>query len=1092
MFSSKKDVQKGFTLMELLVVVLILTVLVAIALPAYRKSVLKAHATESLNLLRAVRSKQVLNYSKTKQFFTSFENMPGGKLTQKEESYSEDSQNILTIGNYDVELSLDKQCALSHYKPNGETKFSLSISYLREGFGCTGDICNQLPDIIGDAEEVCVNPYYGTVQTDNYDFSCPDTNFDPTSCSFPKVLSLDGCSCVCVNGIESSCSAIQTFNATDCSCDCDESKVPVPENSENFSFNNATCQYECDLSIETCVAQEKIFNQEACACECNLDPLTKTCSCLDGRVNIGGKCGYCNGQYHTYDGVAYCCSGDTPHWNGTDCVACPEGSTWQTDKCVCDSPYVEKKIGGILVECECPAGTFTGAGAGNIIGDSKCKCPYNTSAENTGGLYNPNSPCRCPAGMTWGRGAYNQYYCMCDDGETELGSSSGYTIGKACCPAGTVGSRIIRNGQTLYSKTNGYGGEQVPGMDCFCPDSNYWDDKNKTCTPCPAGSRLDYYGPSTSIEVCKCPAGTSTKLTGNDVSGGPCKCPANMSWVEQDYWAYASSGYLGGYCSCNEGNTEFSTTPGTTSGSWGSNYFGIACCPANTAGYQFATFTKTEGYSGGRVYALGSYSQYCWCRDNMFWDAKGKKCKSCPAGTGFGDGWRGGENAGTDECKCPAYTSTANTGGAISTTSKCKCPSGMNWVSNKDGVDGGYCSCIKGYTQFVAEYSYKGSVFRDAKFSMGASCCPTGTAGYEFNTKNKTKGYEGGQVTGLNCFCPDGKFWSDEDKKCISCPAGTSTSYSGEQINSDSCKCPANTSVKNEGGAVSDSACRCPAKMEWVSNKDGVDGGYCACKESYTEFSAADKHHNIGVACCPTKTAGYVFGTSTLESGYNGEQISGRQCFCPNNSGKKSEDFNGSQIEKSSCYCKTGLLWKDGACQCPEGTSTTNKGTAVEDSACRCPADTIWTSDGCKTCEELYGTGFNYTEGKGMKYPNCCDPSYAPNADEETGCSLCPKGSYYSNNCSGCVCDNGYGLYEQTKGCKEHQCPDYQALNRSDCSCACRIGSDLDSSIILEPNDKLGCCYCPKKVGVTDDPSFTSDGCYTGWKKFFDPKKMEY
>jgi type IV pilus assembly protein PilE len=71
---------EGFTLTEILVVVLIAAVLAAIAYPLYTKSALKARAVEAVNLLEIVKTKQASRYIASRNYYASFENM--GQLTQ--------------------------------------------------------------------------------------------------------------------------------------------------------------------------------------------------------------------------------------------------------------------------------------------------------------------------------------------------------------------------------------------------------------------------------------------------------------------------------------------------------------------------------------------------------------------------------------------------------------------------------------------------------------------------------------------------------------------------------------------------------------------------------------------------------------------------------------------------------------------------------------------------------------------------------------------------------------------------------------------------------------------------------------------------
>jgi len=60
-----KSVQKGFTLIELMIVVAIIGILAAIAIPAYQDYTIRAQVTEGLNLAGAVKASVAETYSQT-------------------------------------------------------------------------------------------------------------------------------------------------------------------------------------------------------------------------------------------------------------------------------------------------------------------------------------------------------------------------------------------------------------------------------------------------------------------------------------------------------------------------------------------------------------------------------------------------------------------------------------------------------------------------------------------------------------------------------------------------------------------------------------------------------------------------------------------------------------------------------------------------------------------------------------------------------------------------------------------------------------------------------------------------------------------
>ncbi|MDR0734263.1 MAG: prepilin-type N-terminal cleavage/methylation domain-containing protein, partial [Elusimicrobiota bacterium] len=141
----------GFTLTEVLVVVLVIAVLTAIAYPLYTKAISKSRAIEAVNLLEIVRAKQIAQYARTRRYYTDFGSM--GQLTGNK-SAEKANGKVVQIKDYKIALNEKDSCITASYEKGG-TKFSFSAGYDRAGLGCEGEVCESFGNVVGGVYEVC-------------------------------------------------------------------------------------------------------------------------------------------------------------------------------------------------------------------------------------------------------------------------------------------------------------------------------------------------------------------------------------------------------------------------------------------------------------------------------------------------------------------------------------------------------------------------------------------------------------------------------------------------------------------------------------------------------------------------------------------------------------------------------------------------------------------------------------------------------------------------------------------------------------------------------------------------------------------------
>lgn len=312
--------KKGFSLVEVLVVVLIIGVLSGIAIPLYSRAILRSRAAEVNNLLSMVRTRQTKKFAEEKQYASVFTDPALSKITSAEDSsYESNSGTEKRVNdNYLLELKTNsarnKGCVIGSYLQNGEKRFTFAISYTKAGLGCTDapgsiySVCRSFGDtVVGSVNDVC-SVHQAVI---------PDTPpTPPITCAEEK----------CAPGT-------QFIN---CKCvPCDQ--LPDP----GYDFAPAGCEWK------PCAPCEEGYHfVERCKCE---QDSTSCDECPGGKILINNETCEC------------ACPKELPIWDEKEkkCVACKEPTVWNPKKkeCACpdDKPiYIEhpKTHEGKCVTCE--------------------------------------------------------------------------------------------------------------------------------------------------------------------------------------------------------------------------------------------------------------------------------------------------------------------------------------------------------------------------------------------------------------------------------------------------------------------------------------------------------------------------------------------------------------------------------------------------------------------------------------------------------------------------------------------------------------------------------------------------------------------
>lgn len=342
----KYNNKKGFTLIEILVVVIIIGILASILVPTYQKYILKTRAAEALNLLEMVKTRQqvALAKSPTKTYISNAAELAPLTAGSTETAYGVD---LLVNTDYTVTLNSSSQCAIVIYKQGTADEFKFAASYERPGVACVGSVCNSFTTVTtNDIDSVCVletaqqvAPPPGPVCNK----TCPD--FAP--------LNADICACICTNTSTLMDESTQSCPEPSCQddftgCLGDKVLTPIPTNLCNCACpptkpiegENNTC-LDCHDACPTNMSFVWSYDRRRCETSCpentildDSNPSNPQCvSCAQATGGAKpfwvanttitpsedtGLCVVSNG------GHCEPCPDDKPIWDGETCITCEE------------------------------------------------------------------------------------------------------------------------------------------------------------------------------------------------------------------------------------------------------------------------------------------------------------------------------------------------------------------------------------------------------------------------------------------------------------------------------------------------------------------------------------------------------------------------------------------------------------------------------------------------------------------------------------------------------------------------------------------------------------------------------------------------
>ncbi|WP_428898290.1 prepilin-type N-terminal cleavage/methylation domain-containing protein [Parelusimicrobium proximum] len=615
--------RKGFTLIEISVVVVIIAVLAALAVPAYQRSVERSRAVEASTVLNKIRSEQEKKAAFGGGYADKFSQL--SPVIQGKKS----TTSLIDTTNYKYELKSLNGIAYAEATPKSKYEYTVrtgaysSTNLCAEGkdAGIVKSLFKGCDSICDDIAKTACTSTGGSYDGSSCKCTCPPgTELTRTGCV--KALECDksakpAASCGNCGTRSVSCNTLTGKWETG-SCSNEGQCSPNSKDTTSVANGTKTCSSSCKWGEVVCDSGYELKDGkcEASAKKCDdkVKPDTSCGNCGTRKIECDSSSGKwtegsCTGEGEcaaddtkTVENGSQTCSSSCK-WGA---VECDSGYSLEGGKCVKeDSDECGEGFQEVDGECVCIPTSDPAVdeiwSADICAFEKRCPSIDLLCASAPGAIIDyENCECNCPA----------NYYLM-NDGETGNGKCGSY-CSYTTCPAG----QVVTDGNKVYS----YGESAV---DICCgpePKYGYRDAYYPAVTSGCGGSN----GTTNSVYICDHPGNSSISYSSNYSTTEKTPCSMRNSgncWADGG-WYYSYTGQSGepncvapggSYPSCNEVAEQYGISDTDLVGLCNKVKTDGYKCSFNAPSYTCSTITKracTMSGSGGSCIGDSDYANF--------------------------------------------------------------------------------------------------------------------------------------------------------------------------------------------------------------------------------------------------------------------------------------------------------------------------------------------------------------------------------------------------------------------------------------------------------------------------------------------------